>query len=250
MQREAPGEVLNLIQDVELCCSAKIERGPIVFVLSEQGNVIGQEDPYSSQGVEPETRVGASPEANAGQPSPEDSGSGSSVRLKALTGVPDDPVQGPGRDPDMGSCEGSGPRGLTYGNDIDVLLLNVRVGVEKFRFNSQPSNRVSLKQTEFGAINGRPREIQVRQFEPGGFPKGSYVLKCLRDCHPTVKRDIAVRKICCGRLAYRQDPKTEEDAQACEVLSLAHAYESLNLSWVYIRLIYLKQRPCHALAQN
>ena len=98
---------------MEFCCSAEIERGAIVFVLPKQGHTLGQEDPSASQGIESQARVRASPEANAGQPSPKDSGSASDVRLKALAGVPDDPVQGPGRDPDMGTCEVFGPRGLT-----------------------------------------------------------------------------------------------------------------------------------------
>ena len=113
MQRETSGEVLSFVQDLEGGSSAEIESSAIVFVFSEHGQLLGQEDPYPSQGIEPKARVGGSPEVNAGQPSPKDSGSASDVRLKALAGVPDDPVQGPGRDPDMGTCEVFGPRGLT-----------------------------------------------------------------------------------------------------------------------------------------
>ncbi len=52
--------MVSLIQGVKSDITAKIERGLIVLVLSEESQTLGQSKPHSAQDIEPWTAIGAS----------------------------------------------------------------------------------------------------------------------------------------------------------------------------------------------
>lgn len=61
VERKSADDMLRLVQDVDCSRSSKVERGAIVFIFSEQGQPLGEEEPRSGQCIDAEAGVGAGP---------------------------------------------------------------------------------------------------------------------------------------------------------------------------------------------
>src|SRR5260370_5096016 len=123
--------------------------------------------------------------------------------MKGLAGVAGNQVQCPGGHPDMGPDEG-GDGWSRYARDSEsnVLLLHMRVGVEEFCFNSQPTFRAG-EDSKFGAINRRTSQLQVRQRDPRQCSGTSDVLQSFRDRESSIEAYVGMELVCRRSLPHR-----------------------------------------------
>ena len=136
MVRDPAHENIGRIISLEADRGGKIERRAIVFIFSEQRQVVGREQSDSGERVEPgggvairlplERRIGKEhPQAHTG------------IRLKRLTGIADDRIDTSRQYSQVNSSEGAWNANAESG-DCDGLLLDVGGRIVEFRFDPQP----------------------------------------------------------------------------------------------------------------
>lgn len=137
MVRDPSHENIGRIISLEADRGGKIERRAIVFIFSEQRQVVGREQTDSGERVEPgggiairlplERRFGKKyPQAHTG------------IRLERFPWIADDRVDAPGQYSQVKTRYSAEGNGDAETGNCDGLLLDVGCCIVEFRFDSQP----------------------------------------------------------------------------------------------------------------